>query len=396
MTMSSPLDPAALAKYFGVSLERAEAVLASQGLRNLLKLQGLENVGELKRFFPLEHKARKGKLTVASFFSGCGGLDLGFRKAGYHLSYANDLFGSAALTYSRNIGPIDPRSIYDVREDDVPGTDVLLAGFPCQPFSNAGSRKGKADPRGTLFWETLRFVDAYQPKALVFENVRGILSMLNEDGTRLIDGIEEEIRSRGYHVSHRLLNTADHGVPQNRHRVLIVGIREDISTQAFDFDSIKKEPGKTIQEVLSAIPEGAENQVDWKLSPQALDLIEHIPEGGSWKSVPDSHLPERLKRIKANMDRYHSPNFYRRFKLTEVMGTITAAATPENSGIVHSTENRRFSVREIAAFQTFPHDFVFEGVSVSSMYKQIGNAVPVEFARRLALALLKTLREIKD
>lgn len=390
------MDLETIAEAFQVNLVRVEAVMASQAVKNLAKLQGTLSTEDLRRFFPLLEEPASGKMTVASFFSGCGGLDLGFQQAGYQLSYANDIFGSACLTYSRNIGPIDPRSIYDVKESEVPKTDVLLAGFPCQPFSNAGSRKGKADPRGTLFWETLRFVDKYRPKVLVFENVRGILSMLNEDGTRLIDGIEDEIRSRGYRVNHALVNTADHGVPQNRHRVLIVGFREDVSTKEFDFESIEKAQGKTIQEVLALIPENAENKVDWKLSPQALALIEHIPEGGSWKSVPHEHLPERLRRIKANMDRYHSPNFYRRFKLTEVMGTITAAATPENSGIVHSTENRRFSVREVAGFQTFPNNFVFEGISISNMYKQIGNAVPVEFARRLAIAIDNSLTKVKS
>jgi|AntAceMinimDraft_6_1070360.scaffolds.fasta_scaffold02341_1 DNA (cytosine-5)-methyltransferase 1 len=329
------------------------------------------------------------KPRVASFFAGCGGLDLGLKQAGFQISYSNDFDLDAATTYRRNFGHIDVRSIREVQPDDIGEFDLLTGGFPCQPFSNAGSRKGTSDPRGTLFWEALRFVNHHRPKVVLFENVRGILSILNPDGSKLIDGIHRELIDRGYRVSSALLNASIYGVPQNRQRVIIIGLREDLFQEKFDFELIKKEPGATIREALQNVETVTSNNIHWELSPQAKQMALHIPEGGSWKSVPYELLPERLKRIQDNIVRYRSPNFYRRFSMDEIMGTVTAAATPENSGILHPTENRRYTVREIARFQTFPDDFVFEGKTIASMYRQIGNAVPPLLAKRLGYALRK-------
>ena len=341
-----------------------------------------------RRFFPSREVVDSTAPRVVSFFSGCGGLDIGFRDAGFELGFANDFFLDACLSYSQNVGSIDPRPIQDIDISETGPANVLLAGFPCQPFSNAGSRRGVSDPRGTLFWETLKFIESLRPEIVVFENVRGLLSMKNPDGNRLIDAIEGEVQERGYRVVHQLINTSDFGVPQNRFRVIIVGIRDDLGVGPFDFGLIERSPAKKLGDILGKpVPEHDPNDEHWKLSPQAIDLVRHIPEGGSWKNVPYEHLPSRLRRIRDNMQRYHSPNFFRRFARDEVMGTVTAAATPENSGILHPTEPRRYTVREVARFQTFPDSYVFSGKSIAAKYKQIGNAVPPEFARRLAAAL---------
>lgn len=344
---------------------------------------------DLKKISTFRRPNSGTKPKVASFFSGCGGLDLGLKQAGFQISYSNDFDLDAATTYLRNFGHIDVRSIRDVQPDDIDDFDLLAGGFPCQPFSNAGSRRGTSDSRGTLFWEALRFVDHHRPKVVLFENVRGILSILNPDGSKLIDGIHRELVSRGYRVSSALLNASMYGVPQNRHRVIIIGLREDSFQESFDFSLIDKSPGGTIREALRDVEMVTLNNVHWELSPQAKQMAEHIPEGGSWKSVPYELLPERLKRIQDEIIRYRSPNFYRRFSRNEIMGTVTAAATPENSGILHPTENRRYTIREIARFQTFPDDFVFAGKTIASMYRQIGNAVPPLLAKRIGIALKK-------
>jgi DNA (cytosine-5)-methyltransferase 1 len=213
--------------------------------------------------------------------------------------------------------------------------------------------------------------------------------MQNPDGKKLIDAIEQELVARSYIVSFKLLNSSQYGVPQNRERVVIVAVRRKRGVHQFDFDLVQKKQGKSIGETIGDIPNKLSDQEHWELSPQSKAIIRHIPEGGSWKSVPYEHLPERLKRIHDNMERYHSPNFYRRFSFDEIMGTVTAASTPENSGILHPREPRRYTVREIARFQTFPDNFRFCGRSISSKYKQIGNAVPPELARRIALAIKK-------
>lgn len=327
-----------------------------------------------------------------SLFAGCGGLDLGFHNSGFNIVWANDNFREAALTYEKNIGPIDTRDITKVDANEVPDADIVIGGFPCQPFSNAGNRKGTADSRGTLFWDAMRFVKAKDPKVVVFENVRGLLSIKNPDGTKLIAGIIRELEEagKGYNVKYELLRASDYGVPQNRYRVVIVGVRKDLG-KSFIFPEKQSREGLELKHVLKGMPINDPNDEHWELSPQSKKLIIHIPPGGSWKSVPIEHLPERLLKIRADMKRYHAPNFYRRFGLNEISGTVTAAATPENSGILHPFENRRFTVREIARIQTFPDWFIFQGKSTSSKYKQIGNAVPPQLGAVIAREIRKQI-----
>lgn len=351
--------------------------------KDILKLVGKNS--ELKQeelFLP------SGIPKVISMFSGIGGLDLGFEKAGFRTVWANDNFLAAAETYKRNVGPIDTRPIEEVPIEDLPNGDVLLAGFPCQPFSNAGSRKGISDPRGTLFFETLRFIDSHKPKVVVFENVRGLLSITNPDGSKLIDGIVRELEDRNYVVNYKLLSASDYNVPQNRYRVFIVGVLKTHSKKKFKFPEPIEKKELTLRYVLKNLPKHDPNDEYWELSPQSNSIIEFIPEGGSWKNVPYEKLPDRLKRIRDDMKKYHSPNFYRRFSRDEICGTITAAATPENSGILHPLENRRYTVREIARIQSFSDDFIVMGKSKALKYKQIGNAVPPNLAYAVASSIM--------
>lgn len=321
-------------------------------------------------------------MRLLSLFSGCGGMDLGFKQAGYDIVWANDFDSDAQKTYRANLGEIDERDIRLVDASETPECDVITAGFPCQPFSNAGNRLGILDERGTLFWDAIRFVEAKNPKAFVFENVRGLLSVKDGHGGKLIDTMTMTLENLGYAVTCKLLKASDYGVPQNRYRVFIVGIRKDIG-KSFHFPEKIPMEGLEVGNVLD-VPECVPNQVDWRLSPQALALVEHIPEGGSWKDIPYDFLPDRFKRIRDNMKRYRAPNFYRRFARHEVNGTITASAQPENCGIIHPVENRRYNIREIARFQSFPDDFVFFDELLTGMYKVIGNAVPPLLAFRIA------------
>lgn len=330
---------------------------------------------------------------LVSLFSGCGGMDLGFKQAGFDIVWANDFDSDAQAVYSLNIGAIDRRDILSVGEDEIPDGDILTAGFPCQPFSNAGSRKGVHDSRGMLYKECLRIIQQKMPKVIVFENVKGLLSTKYIDGRNLADVIVEDLSTMngiGYSVVYQLVNASDYGVPQNRQRVLFVGVRKDLGI-TFSFPKKQNKDQLTLRHILD-IPADAENNVDWVFSPQALDMIEYIPEGGSWKDVPYEHLAPRFQRIRDDMKRYHSPNFYRRFSRDEICGTITASAQPENCGIIHPTENRRYTVREVARIQTFPDDFKFitdSPKNITAMYKVIGNAVPVTLAYNIAKAIME-------
>lgn len=324
------------------------------------------------------------KLTLVSMFSGCGGVDLGFSQAGYNILWANDFDEDACETYRANIGEIIHGDVTQLEVPDIENLDVLTAGFPCQPFSNAGSRKGTDDPKGQLYKQTFKFIEKMNPKVVVFENVRGILSTKTAKG-KLIDEIVDTLTNQfGYHVNYRLLNFSHFGIPQNRIRVILIAIKNKNYLDHI-FPEVTDGLDLTLEETLKGLTDEVPNQNEiMRLNPQALHFGKMIPEGGSWKNLPYEVLPERWKRIRDNMEKYHYPNFFRRYARTEIQGTITAAFKPENAGVWHPTKDRIFTVREIARVQTFPDDFVFKGKSIKSKYQQIGNAVPPLMAKQVA------------
>lgn len=341
----------------------------------------------------IQEKRQTGQISnqprLVSLFSGCGGMDKGFENAGYRRVWANDFDKDAQAVFRLNLGEIDGRDITKVPVEDIPDCDIITAGFPCQPFSNAGNRRGVYDSRGELYLECLRIIESKKPKAVLFENVKGLLSSKHQSGERLIDVIKGDLEKLGYNVNYKVVNASDYGVPQNRERMILVGLREDLH-KTFEFPPVQADKGRlTLRHILD-VPADAPNQTYWPYSPQAQAMVDMIPEGGSWKSIPYEKLPPRFQRIRDDMKRYHAPNFYRRFGRDEINGTITASAQPENCGITHPTENRRYTIREIARIQTFPDDFVFIDDSLKNivaMYKVIGNAVPCHLAEVIANAI---------
>lgn len=398
----------------------------------------------------------KKKYKIVSLFSGCGGLDLGFsggfsfmgkkyKRLETEIVFANDFDIDACKCYNANPLLVNDGVncvLDDIRNIDanmIPDFDILLAGFPCQPFSNAGNRKGIHDVngRGTLFEECERIIQAkikndHRPKAFLFENVRGILSSKMPDG---ITTVPQEIQNRlgllGYDISIKLVCSSNYGVPQQRYRVLIVGIDKQLGLTPFNFDSlldvVQKNDiastltGKDEELLLGWILQGVHNQMDdvvWDYSATTQQTVELIGgcrhgekaielfrngfskidlppvvfEGRSWKDIPYEKLSPRFKKIADDPKRYHSPKFFRRFAFGEINGTITASAQPENCGITHPVENRRYSVRECARIQSFPDDFRFDAIPLQSQYKVIGNAVPPVMAWVVATALLNHLQ----
>lgn len=329
--------------------------------------------------------------TMLSMFSGCGGMDLGFVQAGYKIVWANDIDPDACMTYRRNIGEIYEGDVRELEIPDIEDLDVLTAGFPCQPYSNAGNRRGVADPRGTLYETCLRYVRKLKPKIVMLENVRGFLSIKGKKG-RLIEEICSELVDAGYEVHFKLVDATEYGVPQRRLRVIIVSVLKELVPNGFRFPPRVEGVDLRLRTCLD-VPPGTPNQNDIiKLNPQALYLGSLVPEGGSWKDIPYELLPERLKRIRDNMRKYRWPNFYRRYHRDEIAGTITAAFKPENAGVWHPIENRPLSAREIARIQSFPDNFIFVARSVKAIYAMIGNAVPPKLAHAFAESFKKILR----
>ncbi len=329
--------------------------------------------------------------TVLSMFSGCGGMDLGFLNAGYDIVWANDINPDACLTYKKNIGSIIEADVNDLEIPKINDLDVLIAGFPCQPFSNAGNRKGVGEKRGTLYMNTIEFISHLHPKIVLLENVRGLLSTKTQTGY-LLEEICMELTELGYEVHFKLVNASHYGVPQNRLRVFIVGILSDDSMGRFKFPHVIEGLDLSIGTCISNIEKGTPNHDQFlHLNPQAVYLGGLVPEGGSWKDIPYELLPDRLKRIRDDMAKYRWPNFYRRYHRGEVAGTVTAAFKPENAGVWHPFEKRVLSAREIARIQSFPDDFIFEAKSTKAIYEMIGNAVPPRLAKVFADAFRSVL-----
>lgn len=397
------------------------------------------------------------KLRIASLFSGCGGLDLGaigaftflgrkFKRNATEIVFANDIDPDAANCYNANsLLKGAPCRLGDIREvpmSEIPDFDVLLGGFPCQPFSNAGNRKGVHDDngRGTLFEMCENVLKAKikaakdgshpVPKGFIFENVRGILSSKMPDGTTVPDEIKKRMEKLGYSVSINLVCASNFGVPQERYRVIIAGVRKSIAPKV-DFYGAMREIAKkaglpskedgTIEplmlgSILNNLPDDGEKAY-WEYSATTQRMVDNIGpcvsgkrdlklfqgdftvaklpkrvfEGRSWKNVSPELLSPRFRKIYDDPKRYHAPKFFRRFALGEINGTITASAQPENCGITHPYENRRFSVREIARIQSFPDDFTFMTIPLQSRYKVIGNAVPPVLGWVMVNALISIL-----
>tara|TARA_B100001093_G_C26823995_1_gene1013203 strand:- start:1205 stop:2221 length:1017 start_codon:yes stop_codon:yes gene_type:complete len=336
----------------------------------------------------------KKKIKVISLFSGCGGFDLGFKKAGFDIIFANDNEKNLKETYEKNLG--HTLIVDDIKKIDkklIPNGDVIIAGIPCQPFSNAGNRKSTKDKDGNLFLEVIKVINNQKskPAVIVFENVRGFLSSKDEKGILLTKRFEIEMEKCGYKTQFQLLNASDFGVPSNRYRVFVVCVLKKIKKNFyFPVPQILKQK-ITVGDIISKPLPNNEIEEVWDLSEATLKSVKFIKEGGSWKDIPDKYLSKAHKKIRKNIVRYRSPNFYRRFSRKEIMGTITATSSPENSGIIHPLKNRRYSVREIARFQSFPDSFKFYGNSISIKYKMIGNAVPPKLAYHIGKAIKKSI-----
>lgn len=423
---------------------------------NQTELETISTVEEPQMFIDFKPNKQK-KITqknktfkIVSLFSGCGGLDLGFSgnfdfrdrhfdKTKFKIEYSNDIDPAAEHVYNANTSffnnhELHREDIKDVDFNNIPDFDFLLAGFPCQPFSNAGLRKGINDERGNLFEECEKLLKVglkreNKPIGFVFENVKGIMSSKMDDGTSIPDEIVKRTEKLGFKTCYKLLKTSNYGVPSNRQRLIIVGIRKDFDY--FDFsllDQIVAEynlPNETdnpydlyLGSALCDIPKNAPQANDfWKYSPGGQYMVDKIgpcedgkeallkfkkkiplnkisnsiSKGKSWKSMNPDDMSVRFRKIWDNPKKYHAPNFYRRFALGEINGTITASAQPENCGITHPFENRRFTIREIARIQSFPDNFEFPYKTIANAYKVIGNAVPPVFAWVIAKALEKHL-----
>lgn len=324
--------------------------------------------------------------TVIELFAGAGGLALGLEQAGFvGLAYV-EFNHNACETLRIN------KPDWNVIEDDIANVDfteykgkvdLVSGGAPCQAFSYAGKKLGFGDTRGTLFAEFARCVEEVEPKMFLFENVRG---MLSHDKGRTFQTIKHEFESLGYIVQHKVLNAAYFGVGQKRERLIIIGIRKDLmDTIVFSYPE-PDEHWTTLRDVLQNVPESPFQA----FSENKRKVMELVPPGGCWVDLPNDIAIEYMGKS------YYSGGgrrgMARRIAWDEPCLTLTTSPSQKQTERCHPVETRPFTVREYARIQSFPDDWMFYG-SVGEQYKQIGNAVPVELARRIGVELVKALNQ---
>ena len=334
---------------------------------------------------------------LIELFAGTGGLAIGMEKAGFDSVLLNEIDKHACNTLRKN------RPDWNVVEGDISGidfteyhneVDILSGGFPCQAFSYAGNKLGFEDARGTLFFEFARAVKESNPKVILAENVRGLLK--HDDG-KTLEAIKSVIDELGYElVEPRVLKAMFYQVPQKRERLLLVGIRKDLASKvAFKWPS----PYKRIMNLKDALKKGDLYDSDVPISEgqkypeKKKNILSLIPQGGYWRDLPDDLQREYM------MKSYYlgggKTGMARRLSWEEPSLTLTCSPAQKQTERCHPDETRPLTVREYARIQTFPDSWEFSG-PITSQYKQIGNAVPVNLAYAIGRSLIRLLNDIEQ
>jgi DNA (cytosine-5)-methyltransferase 1 len=388
------------------------------------------------------------RLRFIDLFSGAGGLSGGLAEAGYQVLFSNEIAPEYALTYRCNhlgvkvatadIRTLDAHGIRDGLNLKREELDLVAGGPPCQGFSINAPVRSSSDGRNHLFREFLRFVDVFAPRAILIENVPGLVSF--ENG-RTLNAILDSLSDLGYGTGVRILGAAYYGVPQMRWRTIIIGLRgKDVPPSAFpepefsaplrpnfastfngnrllvlpgpdssaDFVTVRDaigdlpalkngergasvkryhcDPSCPYQERAREGADGIRNHEAPRLSDINLQRMKHIRPGGNWTDIPERLLPEGMKRARKSD---HTKR-YGRVDPNGLASTILTKCDPHWGAYFHYDQDRSFTVREAARFQSFPDNFVFMG-SLSQQFAQVGNAVPPLMASSIGIAIKSVL-----
>ncbi|ENY1656242.1 DNA cytosine methyltransferase [Salmonella enterica subsp. enterica serovar Montevideo] len=383
-------------------------------------------------------------LTMIDLFAGAGGLSEGLREAGFIGLYANEIQPRYAETHALNHPEkfVDQRDIRTVDAAEVRKKlklkrgelDLVAGGPPCQGFSINAPIRSKDDERNSLFIEFLRFVDEFQPRAVLIENVPGLVSF---EGGATLDAILTALEKHGYTSDVRILYAPHYGVPQTRWRTIVIGLRDggDVFsafpepirqaplrvnfTSKFggrnivalpqkielpphisvrdaiddlpvlkngevgdDIKPYRKEPENDFQKMMRVGSEGAINHQAARLSKINMERLAHIPPGGNWTDIPFDLLPKGMQRAR----RTDHTKRYGRVDPDGLASTILTKCDPHWGAYFHYSQDRAFTVREAARIQTFPDSFKFVGSRVEQ-YEQVGNAVPPLLAAAIGRSL---------
>lgn len=314
------------------------------------------------------------KYKSLDLFAGVGGIRMGFEKAGFETVFGNDFDAYCKITYDLNFKevPLTVADIAKVKSSDLPNFDILLGGFPCQPFSIAGYRRGFLDTgRGDLFFEIVRILRDKKPRAVFLENVKNLKS---HDGGKTFKIISDALEDLGYHVKVKVLNSVEYGnVPQNRERVYIVGFKSKKQYDAFEFP----EPVKLNKTVADILEKNVDEKYYYTNSPL---------------------YPELNKTIKKPNVVYQWRRIYVRENKSGVCPTLTAnmGMGGHNVPLIRDSKGiRKLTPRECARFQGFPDSYKLpKDFPDTKLYKQFGNSVTTTVIERVAKQIYKAL-EVK-
>ena len=313
-------------------------------------------------------RVKNKKYKVVSLFSGIGGLDLGFEYAGFNVVWANDFDKYAVETYKANVGSqIVLGDIYE-QKANIPSHDILIGGFPCQPFSTLGSLKGFEDKRGTLFFLIKEIIKEHYPKIVVLENVK---NLMNHDKGKTFERIIRELDGIGYEAQFKVLNSQDFGVPQRRNRVFIIAFRKT-KFKNFDYEFPKGE------ELTITTKDILDEEVDIKyfISKKMINtILGHGTKGYIVKPTIDTPIAKTLTATMHKMHRASQDNYYTDEKNWSRFKDET------------KTNIRKLTPDEARRLQGFPNDWKHV-VSDTQVYKQFGNAVTVNVAFKVAENLM--------
>lgn len=319
------------------------------------------------------------KFSLASFFAGVGGIELGFEKTGeFSTVYANEFDKNAQITYAENFGRVklDKRDIREVEAKDVPEVDVITGGFPCQAFSIAGYRKGFEDERGDLFFDLLRLIKNKNPRVIFIENVK---NMVTHDHGNTFKVIREALAINGYHLSWKVLNSAEYGnIPQNRERIYIVGFKDIRDFERFDFP----EPIELKTTIHNIIDFNNEKNEDFYYRDGKQPFYDKIEDEITSKN---SIYQWRRKYVRENK--------------SGVVPTLTAnmGTGGHNVPLIFTDHGiRKLTPRETFNAQGYPENYKLPELAKSHLYKQAGNSVTVPVIERIARRILNALNTNKN
>ncbi len=372
-------------------------------------------------------------MNTIDLFSGCGGISLGFKWAGFKALLASDIDENCEKTFTHNFPnvPFICEDLSNVEKEQFDKhvkeeVDVIIGGPPCQGFSLANKRRNKVadDPRNRLFYEFVKVINWYNPKSFVMENVKGLLSMKSGEVIKQIVYEFENAGKFGYEVKYEVLKASDYGVPQARERVIFVGIRKDLGLIP-EFPEKNIENEVTVNQAISDLPiinacEGSEIQ-NYEIKPQneyqtfmrknskkvhnhiamrhtkrVIERFKAIKNGQGLLDVWDTHgAVQRGNPSKKSIVKFSQNN--QRLHGDKPAPTIAASF---QSNFIHPNLDRNFTAREGARLQSFPDDFIFKGMRTKmswekglSQYQQIGNAVPPLLGYEIAKTLKRVLVE---